>query len=141
MGTSRTYKTGRIFSLRLALNDQCTKNGNYFYIAPAKTIFYDYPKTAFLVLIVTIYSLSLIAQDADSTNSKKEEKIKEGFSLGGVPVVAYDSDVGFQVRGPGELYWYGDGPAIPCMIIQYTWNGPGPPRGMGLTRSPTIQIN
>ncbi len=58
-------------------------------------------------------SISLIAQDADTTSSKKEEKVKTGFSLGGVPVVAYDSDIGFKYGALVNLYWYGDGSRYP----------------------------
>ncbi len=51
-------------------------------------------------------TLSMSAQDADSTKSKKEQKVKDGFSLGGVPVVAYDSDIGFKYGALVNLYWY-----------------------------------
>jgi len=64
---------------------------------------------AFLLLI----SISLIAQDADTISSKKEEKVKTGFNLGGVPVVAYDTDVGFKYGALVNLYWYGDGSRYP----------------------------
>ena len=60
-----------------------------------------------------LLSLSLFAQDADSTSSKKEEKVKTGFNLGGVPVVAYDSDIGFKYGALLNLYWYGDGSRYP----------------------------
>ena len=39
--------------------------------------------------------------------------MKTGFSLGGVPVVAYDSDIGFQYGALVNLYWYGDGSRYP----------------------------
>ena len=43
----------------------------------------------------------------------KKEKVKNGFSLGGVPVVAYDSDIGFKYGALVNLYWYGDGSRYP----------------------------
>ncbi len=67
----------------------------------------------FSIALLLFFSISLIAQDADSTSSKKEEKVKTGFSLGGVPVVAYDSDVGFKYGALVNLYWYGDGSRYP----------------------------
>lgn len=67
----------------------------------------------FSIGLLLLFSVSLIAQDADSTSSKKEEKIKTGFSVGGVPVVAYDSDVGFKYGALLNLYWYGDGSRYP----------------------------
>lgn len=53
-----------------------------------------------------LFTISLSAQDADSTSSKNEENVKDGFSLGGVPVVAYDSDIGFKYGALLNLYWY-----------------------------------
>jgi len=67
----------------------------------------------FSIVLLLFFSISLIAQDADSTSSKKEEKVKTGFSLGGVPVVAYDTDVGFKYGALVNLYWYGDGSRYP----------------------------
>jgi len=71
-------------------------------------------KTPLLSLcLIAFISLSAIAQDPDSTTSAKEEKIKTGFSLGGVPVVAYDADVGFKYGAVVNLYWFGDGSRYP----------------------------
>jgi hypothetical protein len=63
-------------------------------------------------LAMLIYT-GLFAQDADTTSSKKQEKIKTGFNFGGVPVVAYDSDIGFKYGALLNLYWYGDGSRYP----------------------------
>ena len=67
----------------------------------------------FSIGLLLFLSISLIAQDADTTSSKKEEKIKTGFSPFGVPVVAYNSDVGFMYGGLVKLFWYGDGSRYP----------------------------
>ena len=56
--------------------------------------------------LLTLFTISLSAQEADSTESKKKEKVKDGFSLGGVPVVAYDTDIGFKYGALVNLYWY-----------------------------------
>jgi outer membrane protein assembly factor BamA len=68
-----------------------------------------------LLLFTTLLflSISLIAQDVDSTASKKEEKIKTGFSLGAVPAVAYNTDIGFLYGAIVNLYWFGDGSRYP----------------------------
>ncbi len=47
------------------------------------------------------------------TDSLKKEKVKTGFSMGGVPVVAYDADTGFKYGGLVNLYLYGDGSNYP----------------------------
>lgn len=67
----------------------------------------------FSIGLILLLSVSLIAQDADTTSSEKEEKVKTGFNLGGVPVVAYDSDIGFKYGALVNLYWYGDGSRYP----------------------------
>ncbi len=67
----------------------------------------------FCIALLLFFSISLIAQDADTISSKKEEKVKTGFNLGGVPVVAYDTDVGFKYGALVNLYWYGDGSRYP----------------------------
>jgi outer membrane protein assembly factor BamA len=63
--------------------------------------------------LLLLFCISLTAQDADSISSRKEEKIKTGFSPGGVPAVAFDSDVGFLYGAVVKLYWYGDGSRYP----------------------------
>jgi outer membrane protein assembly factor BamA len=67
----------------------------------------------FSIALILSLSISLIAQDADTTSSKKEEKIKTGFNLGAVPAVAYDSDIGFLYGAIVNLYWFGDGSRYP----------------------------
>jgi len=67
----------------------------------------------FSIVLLLFFSISLFAQDADTTATKKDEKVKTGFNLGGVPVVAYDSDIGFKYGVLVNLYWYGDGSRYP----------------------------
>ncbi len=65
------------------------------------------------ICLILLVSFSIIAQEPDTLSSPKEEKIKSGFSLGGVPVVAYDSDLGFKYGALVNLYWFGDGSRYP----------------------------
>ncbi|MDF1575725.1 MAG: BamA/TamA family outer membrane protein [Bacteroidales bacterium] len=67
----------------------------------------------FSTVLLLLLFVPMIAQDAESTSTKREEKIKTGFNLGGVPVVAYDSDIGFKYGALVNLYWYGDGSRYP----------------------------
>jgi hypothetical protein len=87
------------------------QNGNYFYIDPAKTT--PMRRTLYFLSLLYLSLTSLKAQDADTTSTQKLEKTKTGFSLGGVPVVAYNSDIGFQYGLLANLYWYGDGSRYP----------------------------
>jgi len=64
-------------------------------------------------LILSSISLTLFAQESDTISSSRGEKIKTGFSLGGVPVVAFDSDIGFKYGALVNLYWFGDGSRYP----------------------------
>jgi outer membrane protein assembly factor BamA len=63
--------------------------------------------------LLLFLSISLFAQDADTTSTKKEEKIKTVFSPFGVPVVGYNSDIGFMYGALVKLHWYGDGSRYP----------------------------
>ncbi len=65
------------------------------------------------MLLVSVVSFSILAQESDTLSSTKGEKVKTGFSLGGVPVVAYDSDIGFKYGALVNLYWYGNGSRYP----------------------------
>lgn len=65
------------------------------------------------IALALLFSATLIAQEADSTSSKNEEKVKTGFNFGAVPAVAYDSDIGFLYGAIVNLYWFGDGSRYP----------------------------
>ena len=65
------------------------------------------------IALLLFFSISLIAQDADTTASKKEEKVKTGFSISPFPVLGYDADIGFKYGALANLYWYGDGSRYP----------------------------
>ena len=64
----------------------------------------------FSLLVSLLISFSVIFAQQDST---KKENVKTGFSMGGVPVVAYDADTGFKYGGLVNLYHYGDGSNYP----------------------------
>ena len=64
-------------------------------------------------VLLFIFSATLTAQDVDSTENKKEEKIKTGFSFGALPAIAYNSDIGFLYGAIANLYWFGDGSRYP----------------------------
>lgn len=72
-------------------------------------------KKMLTLLIVMVWLVPLAAQDQDAgtTNEKKTEEVKTGWSFGGVPVVAYDADVGFKYGALVNLYHFGDGSRYP----------------------------
>ncbi|MCF8348148.1 MAG: hypothetical protein K9G61_04985 [Bacteroidales bacterium] len=61
----------------------------------------------YLALLIFL-SPAAVGQSVDST-----EKIKTNWNLGGLPVVSYDSDLGFQFGALVNLYHYGDGSRYP----------------------------
>jgi len=70
------------------------------------------------LLIITLFFFLftfLFSQEDETPKTKedKKEKVKKGFSMGGVPVVAYDEDTGFRYGGLVNLYHYGDGSNYP----------------------------
>lgn len=68
-----------------------------------------------LALIMALIALPLLSQEqSDSIKAdKKAERIKTGWSFGGVPAIAYDSDIGFKYGAVVELFHYGDGSLYP----------------------------
>lgn len=52
--------------------------------------------------------------NADSTKRQKEEKVKKGLGFGAVPVVGFNSDIGFQYGLIFNLFNYGDGTYYPA---------------------------
>ena len=65
-------------------------------------------KLFFFTLTLFVFT-GLFAQE----DTVKTEQVKTGFSMGGVPVVAYDADTGFKYGALVNLYHYGDGSNYP----------------------------
>jgi hypothetical protein len=70
-------------------------------------------KKLFTLLTLALMLSSLLVAQTDSTDTETKEKIKKGFSWGGVPAIAYDTDVGFKYGAVVNLYSYGDGSHYP----------------------------
>jgi hypothetical protein len=60
-----------------------------------------------ILILAFILSLSLNAQET------KKENIKKGYSMGLLPTISFDADMGFQYGGLVSLYDYGDGTIYP----------------------------
>lgn len=67
-------------------------------------------KKFFILGSLLILTLGLFAQE---TEEKKADKIKTGWNIGGLPVVAYDTDLGFEYGALVNLFNYGDGSIYP----------------------------
>ena len=78
----------------------------------------------FALISILLMSFALQAQDTiqDNNNGKKKkekvynekgELIKKGWNFGPLPVVGYNSDLGFQYGACVDIFNYGDGSRYP----------------------------
>jgi outer membrane protein assembly factor BamA len=78
--------------------------------------------------------LNTAAQLADSTQNAKKEKIKKGWSVGGVPAIAYDSDIGLKLGAVVNFYDYGDGTIYPKYRHSLFFEFSRTTKGSGITQ-------
>jgi outer membrane protein assembly factor BamA len=64
-----------------------------------------------LIIGLLILSNSIFAQE--TSDDAENQKIKTGWTFGAVPVIAYDSDIGFKYGGVVNFYEFGDGSTYP----------------------------
>lgn len=72
-------------------------------------------KSKFMIILVLLSCLTFAkAQTPDTTlTNRKTEKAKTGWNFGALPVVGYNSDIGFQYGALANFYQYGDGSIYP----------------------------
>ena len=70
-------------------------------------------KKLFTTLLIVILTLSVAAQDNGKTLNEKGEIIKKGWNFGPLPVVGFNSDLGFQYGACVDIFNYGDGSKYP----------------------------
>lgn len=73
----------------------------------------------------------------DSTRkqkNEKEEKIKTGWTLSGLPVISYDSDLGFNLGALANLYYWGDGSRYPVYDHSLYFEASWYTKGSGIFR-------
>jgi len=78
-------------------------------------------KSVLISFFILVFTLSVTAQEVGKKESKKAkkekttktDKVKTGWNLGALPVVSFDSDLGFQYGALMNLYDYGDGSIYP----------------------------
>lgn len=67
----------------------------------------------FSITMIFIATVSLNAQEDLVAENDSTSNIKKGWNFGGLPVVSYDSDLGFQYGALASIYHYGDGNRYP----------------------------
>lgn len=71
-------------------------------------------KKNFYITFVFLLATSFCFAQSDSLKqSPKQEKIKTGWNVGGLPVIAFDTDLGFEYGALVQLFNYGDGTTYP----------------------------
>jgi hypothetical protein len=82
-------------------------------------------KSLLFFLFILAFTFSISAQQKQEKKNKKttkkeksakQEKIKKGWNLGALPVVSFDSDLGFEFGALMNLYDYGDGSTYPNYV-------------------------
>lgn len=65
-------------------------------------------------LLVALLLLPVMAfAEADTTANRKVDKVKKGWNVGPVPIVAFDSDLGIEYGAVLNFFNYGDGSSYP----------------------------
>ncbi len=75
-------------------------------------------RSVLISILIMAFTLSVFAQETQKKEIKKtkkikKEKIKKGWNLGALPVISFDSDLGFQYGALMNLYDYGNGSLYP----------------------------
>lgn len=77
-------------------------------------------------LIATFLFLGMISGfiKAEIPNPPDSTNVKKGWTFGALPVVAYDSDVGFKYGALANFYYYGDGKLYPNYLhsLYFEWS-------------------
>jgi len=66
--------------------------------------------SVFMMIALLWMSAIGVSQDVDTVMNVKAKK---GWNFGGLPVISFDSDLGFQYGVLGSIYHYGDGSRYP----------------------------
>ncbi|MAE08285.1 MAG: hypothetical protein CL661_05945 [Bacteroidetes bacterium] len=66
-----------------------------------------------LLVIISLIVIITLSHAQQEENKTKPEKIKKGWNFGALPVISFNSDLGFQYGGLINLYDYGDGSHYP----------------------------
>ncbi len=66
-------------------------------------------KKTVLIVLFAFGLINVFGQEED----KKTENVKTGFSMGAIPVIAYNSDEGLKYGALANIYLYGDGSRYP----------------------------
>jgi len=70
-------------------------------------------KSLLLISVLMAAIIPVMSQTDSLKSATKADKIKKGWNFGGLPVIAYNSDIGFQYGALVNVFHYGDGSRYP----------------------------
>jgi len=68
-----------------------------------------------ILMLFVVFVTNAFAQEetTEKSDETKTEEVKTGWNVGALPVVSFDSDMGFQYGALSSIYNYGDGSRYP----------------------------
>lgn len=92
-------------------------------------------KKFIITLLVVMETMGAMAQNNDKTFNEKGEIIKKGWNFGPLPVVGYNSDMGFQYGACIDIFNYGDGSKYPDYDFKINFEASAYTKGSSMFRS------
>ena len=92
-------------------------------------------KTAISVLLLALFCGGAGAQEGRSPELSDKEIIKKGWNVGPLPVVGFDSDLGFQYGLCCDIFNYGDGSHYPQYDFKVNMEASRYTKGSSVLRS------
>ncbi|MDZ7604010.1 MAG: hypothetical protein U5K79_00145 [Cyclobacteriaceae bacterium] len=87
----------------------------------------------FFLCFPALISYSLLGRDVPE-DSVKMDSVKKGWTFGALPVVSYDTDVGFQYGALVNFFNYGDGSTYPEYLQSIYMEWSRTTKGSGVNR-------
>jgi len=70
-------------------------------------------RKVYYMLILVLFMAFSVNAFAQEEKKDQTEEVKKGWNVGALPVVSFDSDMGFQYGALSSIYHYGDGSRFP----------------------------
>ena len=92
-------------------------------------------KKSILTIALLLLTIGLLAQGKSKIYNEKGEIIKQGWDFGPLPVVGYNSDMGFQYGVCLDVFNYGDGSKYPSYNFKMNFEVSTYTKGSSIFRS------
>lgn len=85
-------------------------------------------------MLLSLFVLSLPAQEKKKEKKDEEKKVKTGWNFGALPTITFDTDMGFQYGALVDLYNYGKGDIYPNYYHKFYFEVSRFTKGSGIYR-------